>query len=992
MRHGIQSQNQPMPLVLTPLQRAVLETLRGKETAEYPLSDWYLSALYALDNYHNPDRVSQAAQSLRELVEKLPRIVRTMDAQSTAFDFAGMRRQIDTRLLKDKEHYPEGWEGQVIDNHLDETLRKVERYVERNHQPTRREQMQRVVADIDPMGDQLDSRIREEKRDRLHSLWQKLEGFAHHNIAPDIEDFERYLETLEKIIIDLLAPITAQNQNEIQSILKRSDRSESDIKRMLALIESRGANFAFFFSRVTENADATWLPILKKKGYFAHPPNVEPTGDGRAHLPLWWPLCYLAAISDHAPDEVIKIVSQLPKVDNPRVYNDILDIALRLRGEQSAKLKPKMLEYAGIEYQFSAHRYAEVLAHWAADNQTSAALELSKALVQFVPGPQSQEKQARRQETPERGEMILQPTPRFDECAYQKILDEGVRPLAEKEPYNVARLLIDAATDKGIDKLFSDVWPPRLVEEESNPQCSEAVFIRTLTFACEQVYEQSPESVSALDTALRNQRWKIFKRLRQHLYALHPNEQTKPWIREMILAHGDYAQWEHRYEFQKMIRCACERFGATLLTEEDRTRIFDTVLIGPSKTRSQEFMGERFTEEDFQQCQCHFHRRQLRPFASLLFGEYLTYVQKLDVEDDKPISDEDYPPSPIREQSIIHRSPQSAEDLANLSDKELFAYINEWQEEHDNMGDYRAVEIIQITIRALAKAFQTVFKESIIPEAGRLDFWIKNRERIERPIYVAMMINGMQECVKAKNLDRLDEWLTFCEWVLSRPNQEHEKGVRTSDEFKENPDWHSARRAVIDFVETCLKENVPVSNRAQLSTLLELLCAQFDGELDQDSRVLLIHNDLLDQAINKTRSRALQALINFGFWVRRHDADAEVAEVVSILEKRFNAEAEYPLMLPEYAILGVDYSRIFSLDQSWATEHKSDFFPQNDLPAWLAAFDTFISYSRPFKPIFEILRSDFDFALEHLTDFNKPPHADRDLTDRLGRHLFSYYL
>ena len=74
----IPNQEQPTPLVLTHEQRAVLEALKSKETEKYPLSKWYLGALYALANPHNPDRISQAAQSLRELVEKLPRVVREM--------------------------------------------------------------------------------------------------------------------------------------------------------------------------------------------------------------------------------------------------------------------------------------------------------------------------------------------------------------------------------------------------------------------------------------------------------------------------------------------------------------------------------------------------------------------------------------------------------------------------------------------------------------------------------------------------------------------------------------------------------------------------------------------------------------------------------------------------------------------------------------------------------------------------------------------------
>ena len=61
---AIPMHEQPLPLALTLEQQSVLAALQSKETEEYPLSKWYLGALYALENPHNPDRVSQAAQSL----------------------------------------------------------------------------------------------------------------------------------------------------------------------------------------------------------------------------------------------------------------------------------------------------------------------------------------------------------------------------------------------------------------------------------------------------------------------------------------------------------------------------------------------------------------------------------------------------------------------------------------------------------------------------------------------------------------------------------------------------------------------------------------------------------------------------------------------------------------------------------------------------------------------------------------------------------------
>ena len=626
-----------------------------------------------------------------------------------------------------------------------------------------------------------------------------------------------------------------------------------------------------------------------------------------------------------------------------------------------------------------------------------AASLLSK-VVEFQPDPQSEDKQTRRREGQE--DLMttrLKPAPRFGHWEYQEILNNGVRPLAEKEPYRVARTLIKATDSmiyltmhrEDIDKDRAAVWCRRLNTADRNYEDSRATLVHTLTFACEKVYEKSSDFITALDEALRNQRWKVFKRLRQHLYALYPNEQTKPWIRDLILTHGGYARRQHHYEFQRMIRIACEHFGLELLTEDERTQIFDAIRSGPSKTDFREWMGERFTEELFKQRERRFHRMQFSPFVTVLFGEYATYFQELKAEAEEQISDKTYSPVKSRVGWGSSRSPRSCEDLANLTDEELLTYINQWQEErYDNW-------LVEINIEALAKEFQSVFRDSIIPDTDRLRFWMENRERIERPIYVRAMVGAMQECVKAQNFDKLNDWLTFCEWVLLHPDQEHEDGYRRSDESRENPCWRNPRQAVGDFVEICFESDVdvPITTRDPLAKLLEMLCTQFDWRLDRNKPILLNQDDHLTEAINNTRSRALESLVDFGFWLRRHDPKADISTITTILEKRFVSETDYPLSLPEYAILGLHYGKIFSLNQKWATAHKSDFFPQDKPRAWLEAFKNFFCFNHPSKPIFEILRDDFNVALEHLGCLREQEQpSGEEPVDILGQHLFIYYL
>ena len=59
-------------LEITSRQRDVYRLLKNhRDTKQLCVGEWYLGALYALDNSYNPDRFSQAAHSLRELIMKL---------------------------------------------------------------------------------------------------------------------------------------------------------------------------------------------------------------------------------------------------------------------------------------------------------------------------------------------------------------------------------------------------------------------------------------------------------------------------------------------------------------------------------------------------------------------------------------------------------------------------------------------------------------------------------------------------------------------------------------------------------------------------------------------------------------------------------------------------------------------------------------------------------------------------------------------------------
>jgi len=827
-------------------------------------------------------------------------------------------------------------------------------------------------------------------------------------------DLEKYIEAFQPELsgkerlpgdVDLTKPITTEDLTELKAILARGNQmTPIEIERVMQLLESRGSNYDYFFQNAN---DTVWLTHLSERGYFLNLPDAELTTEGHYVVPWWPPLEYLIRIFDAAPAEVMDIISSLPNTDNFRILEGILKIVLQADSAAAVSRFSRFIA-AYIESCRWGHELIISLLNkpFIFDSQLSEVTPaLLLKLVEFRKDPREQEKRTRRKEDPESRNTSLEPVPRFDQWEYQQILEKGVRPLSEHEPYQVSRILIDAVAsiirlgmfpeefEKGSDQDYSEIWCRRLDKPDRDYQDAKETLLQTLTYACEQVYGKAPESIDTLDQALRNHRWKVFKRLRQHLYASHPNEQTLPWIREQILDHEDYPEWEHHYEFQLMIRNASEHFGPRLLSEDERKVIFEAILNGPSKDDFREWVGERYSEEAFLQRKRYFHRMQLRPFAALLGEDVRRYFDELEDEASaETVTDDSYSPyGGVTGGSVSYRSPKSAEELERLTDEELLTYLNDWNEEHRDKDNW----LVEINISALAGVFQSMFKEKIVPDDERLAFWLANRDRVARPVYGAAMLKAMLELVKEKNFDHLDQWIEFCAWGLSHPDTARVEGQpEPRDESRDHPDWGRSRRAVVDFIDACVNKDTdaPIAVRDGLADLLQQACTQFDWRLDHDRPVLLNRDDPITEAINNTRSRALESLVNFGFWVRRQLPEDNLPEVTNILTKRIAEDAEIPLTRAEHALLGMHFGNLCTLNRNWVAQLREIFFPQANEAVWRDAFGSYIRFNHPIKLTFEILRGEFEYAIENLNILATEEGEGKELVDRLGQHLFTYYL
>ncbi len=989
---------------LTRRQIEIYELLKAQFSDKYNLASMYLGAIYAFKNTYNPDRLSQAAHSLRELLEKLPRVCAKTD-QVQRPNSKEMRKFLYNRICDHKGRYAKGWKGQCIDQYLATTLDKMVEYLELNKAtPSRSEQTVALMSSGDPLYDTLDLTVRQGKVKGYCDLRKNLENLAHHNHCGSDDEFSSHLKAVENYIYEQLAPITAQDQIAIGNILDKPELQPSDIDHLFSLINRRGANCKYFFETAD---DPRWIERLDGKGYFKNPRATEDLDNGYRHAPPWWPILYLKKVAKQAPERVVDIIAGFKNIDNPIILGEILSIAIELDDiTLSLRLKSLVMEYleCADQWRLQEDPIINVLNKWGTGQEEdfNAACDIIKYVIAFQPDPDADKKRADYENNATDLSTILLPSPRLDSWQYQRVLEEGIRPVADHNPYPVAGILTKAtkwmiykthhqASD--CDQDYSEIWCRRLGANSDHPDDDECL-VQTLVYACGQVYNKAPHQlIKSLDGELREQPWRLFKRIRQHLYASNLSKQTLPWIRDEILGHDDYAEYEHHYEFQLMIRKGCEHFQDKLLSEKEQKEIFEAIRSGPSREHFSESMGEQDNDKVFKKRQDYFHRKQLRPFTALLRGDLKEHFDALERANPADvINDDSYLRiSDVTVGTVEHNSPQSLAELENFSDEGLLDYLNDWDKSRLDKDN----SLNEVNISGLAGVFKLLFKDRIVPDAERLDFWLANRESITRPIYITTILEAITALIEESNFNNLGRWIEFCAWVLSHPDEVPLEGQpASSEESSDYPDWIHSRRAVLSFINACLdkKTNVPIDARDGLANLLKQLCNQSDWRLDLDCPALTNCEDLVQEGVNNIRSKALYSLVEFGFWIRRQLPEDPVPEVTNILTNRLMKDAVIPLTRPEQAILGRHFENLCILNQDWVIQQREALFPPfNTANGWDVFGSYILFYNRPVKLVFDILQKEFKDSVENLESLLDKGSCGGMIIERLGVYLFSAY-
>ena len=196
------------------------------------LADIYWGAIIVLDGHDNPERLAMSAHSLRELQDRLPRILAVPEASDrmkledvfpgVADKWESMRGGTDCRTDSGE------WQGE-IDTRLGKFLRWFDDFVRKfRERNVRMERVSRAaLGRLDPGLETVPT----ETGDEAVRIWLEVRktfvGFAHHNLLDEAALVDA-LVRFEALLGDRLYPKTFEKQAQIDSIIREAEVDAAD--------------------------------------------------------------------------------------------------------------------------------------------------------------------------------------------------------------------------------------------------------------------------------------------------------------------------------------------------------------------------------------------------------------------------------------------------------------------------------------------------------------------------------------------------------------------------------------------------------------------------------------------------------------------------------------------------------------------------------------------------------------------------------------------
>lgn len=190
------------------------------------LAVMYSGALRVLADDKNRDRHALSAHGLRELMEKLPKFLDVPTPAHKESMTEKLRSPQDKHGSATSSSTCRGsngtWNG-TIDEPLRGFLVAIDSFFEwlAKHHPRRRAEAQQTLLKLDPSGRPLPAALRDLNVEAWRDMHNYFQGVSHHTKAGDADEFDSYLDALERFLLERLVPRTFEDFGAIDALLTK---------------------------------------------------------------------------------------------------------------------------------------------------------------------------------------------------------------------------------------------------------------------------------------------------------------------------------------------------------------------------------------------------------------------------------------------------------------------------------------------------------------------------------------------------------------------------------------------------------------------------------------------------------------------------------------------------------------------------------------------------------------------------------------------------
>jgi hypothetical protein len=736
------------------------------------------------------------------------------------------------------------------------------------------------------------------------------------------------------------------------------------VDRALTEVSKSRANYEYFFQKLSS---PEWLAPLRKRGLFNDPPDPVEDAEG-IRVPAWLPSQYLARVAASSPDEVADLILSI-HTDNERVHVDFAEAATAMPGGQSARLAEREVRWlrkqSAIFFDLPT-KLAGLVVHLAAEGQQDAAFTLARELLQ----PRAVASDEQRALGDER-------RAKFGSWAYETVLNETVPTLLSLDSERALSLLAgiltamledDAGSDSGWENDRYRVWRPRLDTDESGTEGIDQVVLTALRDAAVQARSENLISTSGLLDVLLSNDARLFHRLACHALAA-PPPPARQDLRRVLLNRDAFLDYEPSPEYRSLLSS-----NFNVLVPDDRQQLLEWIDAGPEDTERRERTDEELAV---------WRISRLTLIAEDLPNVWRTRYRQLVSK----YGEHEFSTSFEIRSWVGPESPMTVEEMSALSDEDLFARLTTFTARDDWFGPSR---------EGLARAL------SVLAEQDPLRICETATQLASlRPIYISWALHGLEQALrKGGHVDWLALTSLF-EAVIDERDHDSSPAGPHDDEGR----WRSVRKSIANLLELAFGSSntgAPYTMRDRLWALLEVLTSDSEPGPEYESMYGGHNMDPTTLALNTVRGRAMQVVVSYAMWVKRHTEGEPsgtrpfldtVPEVRRVLEEHLD-----PVGDPSAAVRSV-YGHFFPwivvIDEAWACRLVPLVFPMQDEGGSLrmAAWEAYLVWSRPYDSCFRVLRGEYRRAARE--ELASPRWRWMGPTDQpraaLANHLLAFY-